>query len=200
MEDTHKSLFVYTQPPAMATIFDRLLQVNSEELRAEAELIALAVNLTQNPRCGAQLVEGSKFDRLMKHALELQDDLLFKIMRNVSQVPCQRLSHRHCPGPVGSDTTLQCALNQLAHHLFADVDSNCNLFPCPQRSHFLGCCTKFRCCRIAGFSWPLRCSGLHFRPTTSFGKDFILATCPEYLDILVKAYGLFSMHKSSDCR
>jgi hypothetical protein len=91
MEDSHKSLFVYTQPPAMSTIFDRLMQVNSEELRSEAELIALAVNLTQNPRCAAQLVEGSKFDRLMKHALELEDDLLFKVMRNVSQVPTRVL-------------------------------------------------------------------------------------------------------------
>lgn len=102
MEDSHKSLFVYTQPPAMTTIFDRLLQLSSEELRAEAELIALAVNLTQNPRCAAQLVEGSKFDRLMKHALELQDDLLFKVLRNVSQVRTCRC----CACPADMPTNL----------------------------------------------------------------------------------------------
>lgn len=88
MEDAHKSLFVYTHPPMMETIFDRLVQVNSEELRADAELIALAVNLTQNSRCAAEVAQGSQFDRLMEHALNLQDDLLFKVMRNVSQVHC----------------------------------------------------------------------------------------------------------------
>lgn len=84
MDDSHKSLFVYTEPPAMAVLYDRLLAV--PDVRREPELIALAVNLTQNARCAAALVEGPKFDRLMKRAMDRRDDLLFKVMRNVSQV------------------------------------------------------------------------------------------------------------------
>lgn len=84
MDDSHKSLFVYTEPPAMAVLYDRLLAV--PDVRREPELIALAVNLTQNARCAAALVEGPKFDRLMRRAMERRDDLLFKVMRNVSQV------------------------------------------------------------------------------------------------------------------
>ena len=84
MDDSNKSLFVYTEPPAMAVLYDRLMAV--PDVRREPELIALAVNLTQNARCAAALVEGPKFDRLMKRAMERRDDLLFKVMRNVSQV------------------------------------------------------------------------------------------------------------------
>lgn len=84
MDDSHKSLFVYTEPPAMAVLYDRLLAV--PDVRREPELIALAVNLTQNARCAAALIEGPKFDRLMKRAMDRRDDLLFKVMRNVSQV------------------------------------------------------------------------------------------------------------------
>jgi hypothetical protein len=57
-----------------------------QELRREPELIALAVNLTQNARCATALCEGANFDKLMKKALHRRDDLLFKVLRNCSQV------------------------------------------------------------------------------------------------------------------
>eukprot|EP00892_Ulva_mutabilis_P011239 jgi/Ulvmu1/8488/UM044_0022.1 len=95
MDDSHKSLFVYTEPPAMAVLYERLMAV--PDVRREPELIALAVNLTQNTRCAAALVEGPKFDRLMKRAMERRDDLLFKVMRNVSQVDDLDLKRRYSP-------------------------------------------------------------------------------------------------------
>jgi hypothetical protein len=98
MDDAHKSLFVYTKPPALDLLFERL--VAAPDVRREPELIALAVNLTQNVRCAAALVEGSKFDRLMRRAIELRDDLLFKVMRNVSQArPLDFPAAVHCHSP-----------------------------------------------------------------------------------------------------
>lgn len=82
MDDKHKSLFTYTS--AIRLIFARLAA--AADLRLEPELIALAVNLTQNNRCAAALCEGSNFDTLMRKAIDSEDDLLFKVMRNCSQV------------------------------------------------------------------------------------------------------------------
>lgn len=50
------------------------------------ELIALAVNLTQNLRNAEILCQDGYLQMLMERALRIQDDLLFKILRNVSQV------------------------------------------------------------------------------------------------------------------
>lgn len=82
MDDKHKSLFTYT--PAIGMIYEMLMR--TEDLRREPELIALTVNLTQNVRCATALCEGQRFDRLLKRALATGDDLLFKVMRNCSQV------------------------------------------------------------------------------------------------------------------
>jgi hypothetical protein len=46
MEDKYKSMFTYTD--AVDKVYDMLMRV--QELRNTPELIALAVNLTQNPR------------------------------------------------------------------------------------------------------------------------------------------------------
>jgi hypothetical protein len=82
MDDKHKSLFTYTE--AIKTIYGKLMAVL--DLRREPELIALAVNLTQNQRCALALCEGPNFDSLMKKAIDTKDDLLFKVIRNCSQV------------------------------------------------------------------------------------------------------------------
>ena len=81
-DDKHKSLFTYTR--AVGLIYERLVSI--ADLRREPELIALAVNLTQNHRNAAALCEGPRFDKLMQHAIDGQSDLLFKVMRNCSQV------------------------------------------------------------------------------------------------------------------
>jgi Kinesin-associated protein (KAP) len=81
MDDKHNSLFQYTG--AVRLLYKRLSSV--EDLRREPELIALAVNLTQNARCAAALCEGGNFDKLMRKAVQGWDDLLFKVMRNCSQ-------------------------------------------------------------------------------------------------------------------
>jgi hypothetical protein len=82
VDDKHKSLFTFTE--AIKIIYGRLMSVC--DLRREPELIALAVNLTQNQRCALALCEGPNFDKLMKKAIDTKDDLLFKVIRNCSQV------------------------------------------------------------------------------------------------------------------
>jgi hypothetical protein len=91
MDDKHKSLFTYTE--AIKIMYTRLIGV--DDLRLEPELIALAINLTQNQRCAAALCEGPNFDKLMRKSIDGQDDLLFKVMRNCSQV--QRSRHACLP-------------------------------------------------------------------------------------------------------
>lgn len=89
-DDKHKSLFSYTR--AVSLVYERLVAIG--DLRREPELIALAVNLSQNARNAAALCEGPRFDKLMQHALDGKSDLLFKVMRNCSQV-----RRRHYPAP-----------------------------------------------------------------------------------------------------
>ena len=86
MDDSAKSLFLYTD--AIPAIHHRL--VSAPDLRHEPELIALAVNLSQNAKCAAMLCEGSNFEQLMRRAVANKDDLLFKVMRNCSQVRLSR--------------------------------------------------------------------------------------------------------------
>mmetsp|Transcript_33203 Transcript_33203/g.81593 ORF Transcript_33203/g.81593 Transcript_33203/m.81593 type:complete len:369 (+) Transcript_33203:254-1360(+) len=88
MDDKCKSMFTYTA--AVPIILDFLLQV--EDLHSAPELIALAVNLTQNQRnaevmcetiAGPEQTRG--FDLLIQRALRNQDPLAFKVIRNLSQ-------------------------------------------------------------------------------------------------------------------
>lgn len=88
MDDKCKSMFTYTA--AVPIVLDFLLQV--EDLHSAPELIALAVNLTQNQRnaevlcetiAGAEQSRG--FDLLVQRALRYQDPLAFKVIRNLSQ-------------------------------------------------------------------------------------------------------------------
>ena len=75
MDDKAKSLFTYTG--AVSMIREFLLQVDN--LRETPELIALAVNLTQNTRNAELLCENQGLDKLIRKALQTFDDLLFKV-------------------------------------------------------------------------------------------------------------------------
>ncbi|CAG9461545.1 unnamed protein product [Pedinophyceae sp. YPF-701] len=68
---------------AIKTLRSFLLQV--KDLRQTPELIALMVNLSQDAQCAEKLCEGGGLRQLMQQALETGDDLLFKVLRNVSQ-------------------------------------------------------------------------------------------------------------------
>ena len=81
IEDKNKSMFSYTD--ALDIIYERLLGV--EDSRTSPELIALAVNLSQNHRNAEVLAQGGRLTNLVRHAMENEDELLMKIIRNISQ-------------------------------------------------------------------------------------------------------------------
>jgi len=85
MDDKAKSLFTYTG--AITMVRDFLLQVDN--LRETPELIALAVNLTQNKRNAELLCENQGLEKMINKALSTHDDLLFKVIRNISQSSVQ---------------------------------------------------------------------------------------------------------------
>ena len=80
-EDKYKSVFTYTE--AIDLVYTMLL--NEEDLRSSPELIALAVNLSQNAKNAEIMVAGDRLRVLMEHALASGDDLLFKVIRNIGQ-------------------------------------------------------------------------------------------------------------------
>jgi hypothetical protein len=81
MEDKYKSMFTYTD--ALPMVLEMLLSV--DDLRTTPELIALAVNLTQNHRNAVVLTDGGNLDLLMRRAFQTCDELLWKVLRNISQ-------------------------------------------------------------------------------------------------------------------
>mmetsp|Transcript_22516 Transcript_22516/g.76554 ORF Transcript_22516/g.76554 Transcript_22516/m.76554 type:complete len:799 (+) Transcript_22516:38-2434(+) len=81
MDDKCKSMFTYTD--AIPVILDMLLQV--QDLHQFPELIALAVNLTQNSRNAEAICEGDGLQLLLGRALDHSDPLAFKVIRNLSQ-------------------------------------------------------------------------------------------------------------------
>mmetsp|Transcript_18844 Transcript_18844/g.45016 ORF Transcript_18844/g.45016 Transcript_18844/m.45016 type:complete len:791 (+) Transcript_18844:200-2572(+) len=81
MDDKYKSMFTYTD--AIPIILELLL--NEDDLREAPELIALAVNLTQNHRNALVMCENGNLERLVQRAFETRDELLFKVVRNISQ-------------------------------------------------------------------------------------------------------------------
>ena len=81
IEDKNKSMFSYTD--ALDIIYDRLMGVGDS--RTTPELIALAVNLSQNHRNAEVLAQCGRLEALVNHALETEDELLMKIVRNISQ-------------------------------------------------------------------------------------------------------------------
>eukprot|EP00201_Polytomella_parva_P001957 CAMPEP_0175087588 /NCGR_PEP_ID=MMETSP0052_2-20121109/29914_1 /TAXON_ID=51329 ORGANISM="Polytomella parva, Strain SAG 63-3" /NCGR_SAMPLE_ID=MMETSP0052_2 /ASSEMBLY_ACC=CAM_ASM_000194 /LENGTH=860 /DNA_ID=CAMNT_0016359951 /DNA_START=75 /DNA_END=2653 /DNA_ORIENTATION=- len=81
MEDRFKTFFTFSD--CVPKMYDMLMRV--QDLRQTPELIALAVNLTQHPRNAEVLCEGDRFDRLVRRAFQTCDELLFKVVRNLSQ-------------------------------------------------------------------------------------------------------------------
>lgn len=93
MEDRYKSLFTYTGVIPM--IRQQLLDV--ESLRQVPELIALTVNLTQNARNAELMCQDGYFELLVGKALKTHDDLMFKVLRNISQVDSMGLKRMFKP-------------------------------------------------------------------------------------------------------
>ncbi|KAL0039405.1 hypothetical protein WJX79_006988 [Trebouxia sp. C0005] len=80
-DDRHKSMFIYTD--AVTVMLDLLMHV--DDLTTTPELIALAVNLTQNDRIAEALCGGDRLAMLLERAFLTRDELLFKVLRNLSQ-------------------------------------------------------------------------------------------------------------------
>lgn len=93
MDDKFKSMFTYTE--CMPRLYEMLARV--EDLRNTPELIALAVNLTQNGRNAEVLCEGDRFDRLIRRAFQTCDELMFKVMRNLAQQDSLNVKRRFGP-------------------------------------------------------------------------------------------------------
>ncbi|GLC39950.1 Adenylyl-sulfate kinase (APS kinase), partial [Pleodorina starrii] len=93
MEDKYKSLFTFTD--CLNRMYDMLMRV--QDLRNTPELIALAVNLTQNPRNAETLCEGDRFDKMIRRAFQTCDELMFKVLRNLSQQDGLAIKRRFGP-------------------------------------------------------------------------------------------------------
>eukprot|EP00955_Chlamydomonas_euryale_P118839 366562-Chlamydomonas_euryale.AAC.16 len=74
MEDKYKSMFTYTD--CIPRVYEMLTRV--QDLRNTPELIALAVNLTTNPRNAEAMCEGDRFDKLIRRGFQTCDELAFK--------------------------------------------------------------------------------------------------------------------------
>ncbi|KAG2449627.1 hypothetical protein HYH02_005160 [Chlamydomonas schloesseri] len=94
MEDKYKSLFTFTD--CLNKMYDMLMRVQAD-LRNTPELIALAVNLTQNPRNAETMCEGDRFDKMMRRAFQTCDELMFKVLRNLSQQEGINIKRRFGP-------------------------------------------------------------------------------------------------------
>ncbi|MEW5306391.1 MAG: hypothetical protein WDW36_008859 [Sanguina aurantia] len=115
MDDKYKSLFTFTD--AIPKMYEMLMRVT--ELRNTPELIALAVNLTQNPRNAEVLCEGDRFDRLIKRAFQTCDELAFKVLRNLSQQDSGAIKRRF--GPYVEQMVLLLKAPEITAELFVEV-------------------------------------------------------------------------------
>ena len=81
IEDKNKSMFSYTD--ALDVVSDMLL--GERDSSTMPEMVALAVNLSQNRRNAEILSQGQRLGKLIGKAIANEDELLFKIVRNISQ-------------------------------------------------------------------------------------------------------------------
>ncbi|KAG1668473.1 hypothetical protein FOA52_005246 [Chlamydomonas sp. UWO 241] len=93
MEDKYKSMFTYTD--CIPRVYEMLSRV--QDLRNTPELIALAVNLTTNPRNAEVMCEGDRFDKLIRRGFQTCDELAFKVLRNMAQVDSVGIKRRFGP-------------------------------------------------------------------------------------------------------
>ncbi|GFH09312.1 uncharacterized protein HaLaN_04422, partial [Haematococcus lacustris] len=89
------------------------------DLRNTPELIALAVNLTQNGRNAEALCEGDRFDRLIRRAFQTRDELAFKVMRNLAQQEAMSVKRRF--GPYIEQMVQLLKLPEITAELFVEV-------------------------------------------------------------------------------
>ncbi|KAJ9510745.1 hypothetical protein QJQ45_027637 [Haematococcus lacustris] len=115
MEDKYKSLFTYSE--CIPRIYEMLTRV--QDLRNTPELIALAVNLTQNGRNAEALCEGDRFDRLIRRAFQTRDELAFKVMRNLAQQEAMSVKRRF--GPYIEQMVQLLKLPEITAELFVEV-------------------------------------------------------------------------------
>lgn len=83
MDDKCKSMFTYTD--CVLWVREELVN-NPDETTSQPELIALAVNLTQNQRNAEVFCGEGGLDSVFRRAVETRDSLLFKVLRNISQM------------------------------------------------------------------------------------------------------------------
>lgn len=81
LDDKSKSTFTYTE--CLPMLFLMISQY--PEAKVGKELIALAINLCTNPRNAEIISDGKQLDVLIKRALQNQDDLIMKLIRNISK-------------------------------------------------------------------------------------------------------------------
>jgi len=115
IDDKFKSLFTYTE--CIPRIYEMLMRV--QDLRNTPELIALAVNLTQNGRNAEVMCEGDRFDRLIRRAFQTCDELAFKVIRNLAQQ--ESLAVRRRFGPYIEQLVLLLKAPEITAELFVEV-------------------------------------------------------------------------------
>lgn len=59
--------------------------VNSEDDQPKLELIALGINLAINNKNAQLMIESNRLQGLIKKAFRIQDPLIMKMIRNISQ-------------------------------------------------------------------------------------------------------------------
>ncbi|OMJ87705.1 hypothetical protein SteCoe_10549 [Stentor coeruleus] len=80
MDDKSKSTFTYTE--CLPMLF--LMISQHPEAKVGKELVAVAINLCMNSRNAEIISDGKQLDILIKRALQNQDDLIMKLIRNIS--------------------------------------------------------------------------------------------------------------------
>ena len=81
LDDKSKSTFTYTE--CLPMLF--LMITQYPEAKVGKELIALAINLCTNSRNAEIISDGKQLDVLIKRGLQNQDDLIMKLIRNISK-------------------------------------------------------------------------------------------------------------------
>lgn len=115
MEDKYKSMFTYTD--CIPRVYEMLTRV--QDLRNTPELIALAVNLTNNPRNAEVMCEGDRFDKLIRRGFQTCDELAFKVIRNLSQVDSIAIKRRF--GPYIEQMVMLLKAPDITAELFVEV-------------------------------------------------------------------------------
>ena len=80
-EDKLKATFTYTE--CIPIVYQ--LIIHCPEPIVGKELVALAVNLTTNPRNAEIMAQDDQHEQLIVRAFQYRDTLLFKVCRNIAQ-------------------------------------------------------------------------------------------------------------------